>query len=105
MGSDKPFFVMCLEKELFRRIDDNKQYSLRAFAKYLEVDASLLSKILQRKKMLPLKHSQAIADKLSLNQDDRAQFIISIAEEQKCRSLKKVDNHLTDCDDKNHYAF
>ncbi|WP_372368749.1 hypothetical protein [Candidatus Uabimicrobium sp. HlEnr_7] len=97
MGKQKPFYILYLENELQRRIDNNCNYSLRAFAKSLEIDASFLSKILLRKQPLALKKAEHLAQKLHLQSSQRKKFILSIADDQKCFSLKKVDGDLTDC--------
>jgi uncharacterized protein (TIGR02147 family) len=45
-------FVVLLRRELDQRLRSNQKYSMRAFAKYLGVEASALSKILSRKRKL-----------------------------------------------------
>ena len=93
-----PFYVMYLCEELDRRIEGNSQYSLRAFARFLDIDASFLSKVLARKQVLSLKKVEAIVEKLGLSEEQRKKFIVSVADEYKCASLAKVDNDLTSCD-------
>ena len=98
MGKKMPFYVLYLCDELDRRIERNPQYSLRAFARFLDIDASFLSKVLARKQVLSLKKVEAIVEKLGLVEEERKRFIVSVADEQKCAGLDKVDNDLTSCD-------
>ncbi|BBM83651.1 hypothetical protein [Candidatus Uabimicrobium amorphum] len=98
MGQKIPFYVEYLCNELQDRVARNPQYSLRAFAKFLDIDASFLSKVMSRKKVLSLKKVDEIVEKLRLTEEERKKFILSIANEQKCASLTKVDNDLTSCD-------
>ena len=51
-----------LERELTRRMEDNPSYSLRAFAQHLDVDPSLLSKVITNKR----KPSNAFVEKVGL---------------------------------------
>lgn len=98
MGTKIPSYVKYLAHEFEMRSQSNAQYSLRVFAKYLGVDASFLSKVLARRLVLSLKQGEKLAARLCLSEDDRKKFLLSIAEEQKCKSLAKVDTTLTDCD-------
>lgn len=63
-----------LQEELLRRCKKNAKYSLRAFAKALGVDASLLSKILRGERVPGRKVAETIAQRLELKAQDRARL-------------------------------
>ncbi len=97
MGAKKFYFREHLDTELKRRINDNANYSLRAFAKFLEIDPSLLSRIMQGKQSLSLNKAQEITEKLKLDREECEKFIVSVADSYKCKSLKRIDSSFTDC--------
>ncbi len=57
-------FKFFLENELERRQAKNSSYSLRSFAKFLEIDAPTLSKILNGKKVIGEKLITRLSEKL-----------------------------------------
>ena len=97
MGANVPFYINYLNNELERKIEVNPGYSLRAFAKTLEIDPSQFSKILSRKTIPSLKLTEHILLRLSISEKDRADFITSIAEEQKCKTINSLAPNITDC--------
>ena len=100
MGAKSPFFLSHLKRELDKRISKNPKYSLRAFADWLDIDASFLSKVLSRQKVLSIKTADTIITKI--NPDDaevRDKFLISVSKEIACYSLYKHDSSITDCDE------
>ncbi len=62
-------FTRILKREFEKKKQKNTQYSLRAFAKYLEVDHSLLSKVLRSKREFSTKMILRIAPKIGLSSD------------------------------------
>ncbi len=56
-----------LQQELVRRCKLNPSYSLRAFARLLEIESSALSKILAGKRTITPKMFEKMADRLRLN--------------------------------------
>lgn len=78
----KPLHISLLQAELKRRKEKNERYSLRAFASFLQLDPSALSRILSCKQELSLQTSLQVIRKLKLGPNERAQFIRSIAEEK-----------------------
>lgn len=60
-------FRLWLQKQFTERCKKNARYSLRAFAKTLDLDASSLSQILSGKRKLSKKGIQNICDKLSVS--------------------------------------
>ncbi len=61
----RSIFRLWLQKQFTERCKRNARYSLRAFAKTLDLDASSLSQILSGKRKLSKKGIQNICDKLS----------------------------------------
>jgi plasmid maintenance system antidote protein VapI len=53
-----------IEEEFMRRREKNPKYSLRGYARHLEVDPSLLSKVLRNKRNISKNLSKKISDKL-----------------------------------------
>jgi uncharacterized protein (TIGR02147 family) len=74
----EPFCRTLLQHELARRCERNPRYSLRAFARMLEVDPGLLSKVLANKRRLTLAMAQHIAQQLELEPATRRRFLLSI---------------------------
>ncbi len=61
-----------LQNELVRRIKDNPRYSLRAFARSLEIDPSLLSKVLNGKRGASRKVFERLVTHLGLSGSETA---------------------------------
>lgn len=83
-----------LNSELARRCEGNSSYSLRSFAKALEIDAGTLSKLLNGKQALSFKMAEKIIKKLGLAPDQQEQFYKSLAKLQGARKLKKAQPHM-----------
>lgn len=62
---------LAVQREFINRCRKNPSYSLRAFAKYLEIDQSFLSKILKGKRSITVRLAESIVPRLGLKQ---AQF-------------------------------
>lgn len=84
---EKPFHIKMLLTELQSRKDSNPRYSLRAFAKFLGIGPSNLSRILTNTQDLSLTMSMNLIKKLKLTRSDCLLFIASIAEEKKIRAI------------------
>lgn len=98
MGKKTPFYFEYLKNQFDKKMVSNPQYSLRSFARSLEVDPSLLSKILNRKNIPSLNLAQQIIQKLEpQNKEQQNIFIKSVADELQCYALNKLDPDLTDC--------
>lgn len=90
--SHKPEYIYYLQEEFDRRIDRNSKYSLRSFARFLDIDPGALSKILSYKKIISPQMGLKIAPKLDLDYEQRQNFLTSVAKEQKKK--KKVSKKL-----------
>ncbi len=81
-----------LREELARRCERNNKYSLRAFARAIEVDAGTLSRILDGKQVPSQKLSQRIVNGLNLNPTQEEAFFTSVAEKQRTRNLQRQNS-------------
>lgn len=70
----KKDFVLHLQNELERKKNNNPNYSLRAFARDLDVEASLLSKILRGKAPLTSRMFERLATTLGVREEDYKKF-------------------------------
>jgi hypothetical protein len=71
---EKTSFRLWLQRQLTERCKKNSRYSLRAFAKFLSIDASSLSQILSGKRPLSKKSVQVLCQKLSAQPQDLKSF-------------------------------
>jgi uncharacterized protein (TIGR02147 family) len=78
-----------LQDELIRRCKTNPRYSLRSFAKHLQMNPSLLSKILRGQVGVSSKRFEKICERMALGPTERSQ--LAIAEDRK-RTFKKQDH-------------
>ncbi len=80
--SDVQLYRRYLKNELARRCKTNSSYSLRAFAKALEVDPGTLSRILNGQQALSFKMAQKVAAKLDLDPKQETEFFRSLARQK-----------------------
>lgn len=80
-----------LDAEFERRRRKNINYSLRAFARDLNLGAGALSQILQGKRPVSLKLLESIILVLNLDARVAARLRLAVAEAQARRKLKRVD--------------
>ena len=83
-------FITIIKNELAKRCDRNPSYSLRAFAKSLNIDASTLSRILNNKTIPSVELAKQIADGLALDPKTYHEFIGSVSSNHQYRDLKKI---------------
>lgn len=95
----RPFYIKLLLNEIENRKEKNPRYSLRAFARYLGIGPSTLSRILSGRQELSHSACKNLIKKLKFNRDDCVLFIASIAEERKRRAYKLLFNIIEDSDD------
>jgi uncharacterized protein (TIGR02147 family) len=83
-----------LKEELNMRCEQNPRYSLRAFARDLELSPSRLSEILNRKQGLSRKAAKKVAERLGYREDEALHFcdLVSIRHARSVR--EKEDAHL-----------
>jgi uncharacterized protein (TIGR02147 family) len=88
--------VQWLDAELERRRHRNPRYSLRAYARDLDISAGALSHILQGKRAVSLKLVETIIDHFHLEPRVATRLRLSVAEAQIKRKLKRVDRRVTE---------
>lgn len=85
-----PYYLECLKRELSQRLERNPSYSLRAFAKTLEVSVSSLSRALSMQRTLSVPVAARIAAKLRLSPRERTLFISSVVPKAKLAKLHEA---------------
>ena len=89
MQAQSPFYKMYLREELARRCENNANYSMRSFAKALNIDPAVLSRTLSDKRALSYKVAHRVIDQLSLSPHERTIFLESVADDHKMRGLRR----------------
>ncbi len=89
------YFIAILKNELAKRQLKNPKYSIRSFARDIEIDSSSLTSILNGKRAFPIKQAQILFDKLKLTEVQRYNFLESLTTFQ---TRKKVSKKLTSPD-------
>lgn len=84
-------FRQFLQSELIRRVQQNPRYSVRAFARNLQIDKSTLSKFLNGKRVLGKNVILRLGNRLSL-QPEQLNHYVKVAQSNKSQalSLKKL---------------
>lgn len=83
-------FRQFLEDELARRSQNYPRYSLRAFARHLEVDSSFLSKILNGKRTVTMRTIRMFGERLNLTPDELQRFGEVSREKKMKRKLERL---------------
>ena len=87
----QPFHVAFLAEELRRRKEKNRLYSLRAFAKSLDLPASAVSRLLACKQEMSVAVAIQIIKKLKLGPDEQERFVFSVAQEKHEHTLLSLN--------------
>jgi PAS domain S-box-containing protein len=74
--------ISILRSALEKRKESNPRYSLRAFASFLGLHPSALSRVLSGKQDLSVPSALQILRKLKLNQEEQELFIVSVGQEK-----------------------
>ena len=83
-------FRQFLEDELARRSQNYPRYSLRAFARHLEVDSSFLSKILNGKRTVTMRTIRMFGERLNLPGEQLQHFAEVSREKKMKRKLERL---------------
>lgn len=83
-------FRQFLEDELARRSQNYPRYSLRAFARHLEVDSSFLSKILNGKRTVTMRTIRMFGERLNLSPEELSRFGEMSREKKMKRKLERL---------------
>lgn len=81
-------FRLFLQQELVRRCRENRNYSLRAFARHLNLEPSFLSKLLRGERNITIDMFRKLADRLLLEPQEYREFALSIEARAPRRGLK-----------------
>lgn len=87
----RPYHVRVLIREMEKRKAKNSRYSLRAFAQFLDLAPSTLSRILTSSQELSVTTTKKIIKRLELSEEEQFFFIASVAEEKKFRTLQTLE--------------
>lgn len=77
---ERPFYLQCLLGHLDERKQRNPRYSLRAFAVWLSIHPSSLSRILAGKQEMSTKSCALAIRKLDLDEETREKFVRSFVD-------------------------
>lgn len=83
-------FRQFLEDELARRSQNYPRYSLRAFARHLDVDSSFLSKILNGKRTVTMRTIRMFGERLNLPPEEMQRFAEISREKKMKRKLNRL---------------
>lgn len=86
METHTPYYLTKLKEVLSLKQRENPSYSLRAFARDLDIHPSTMSQIIKGNRSLPFKDSAHVVNKLKLNPKDRTLFMESLM-----RGKTKID--------------
>lgn len=81
--TDMPYHVQVIKSELEKRRSRKSDYSLRTFAKDLNLHPSLLSRVLSGKQCLSPKSAEFCATKLELAKPEKRIFLRSVVDERR----------------------
>lgn len=88
--TEAPYHVQVIKSELERRRSLKADYSLRTFAKDLNLHPSLLSRVLSGKQSLSPKSAEFCATKLSLAKPEKRIFLRSVIDERRDLEEKRL---------------
>lgn len=91
MNTETPFYRTCIQEELSKRCEKNPRYSLRAFARSLGFEASVVSQILAGKRVPSFKTAQKLTESLGLSPEEADHFLASLAEVHRSRGLERLN--------------
>lgn len=74
----KEVYLQILQREFDKKKEKNPRYSLRIFARHLDIDHSTLSQIFSRKRGISEKLAQKIISNLTLTHHEKQKFLTSV---------------------------
>lgn len=86
----QPYYLKILLAALAEKQTNNRRYSRRAFARFLDIDPGSLSRLLAQKEGLSPQRAATLAEKLSLTKEESKLFISSSLEAQNRQKLSAV---------------
>lgn len=88
--NSNPFYILFLQEEFTRRKAVNFRYSLRAFARFLEVEPSTICRMFAGKQQISLKLARHLVNKLKIEEPNKSLFLSSVLEEKQKTLLRKL---------------
>ncbi len=88
------YYIKLLKEELDKKKIKNPAYTLRTYARYLDMDSGSLSGILNERRPFPLSKVDLVSDKLQLSQEEKNKFITSIIQQKKNLTSKSSSPEL-----------
>lgn len=85
----RPYYLFCIEDIFNSKQKRNKSYSLRSFARDLEMSSGALSQIMSAKRIPSYKKSLELIEKLNISETKKKKFLISVAKLRDQRSFKR----------------
>lgn len=82
------YHVQCLLNEFNLRKTKNSRYSLRSYARFLEMDPSALSRVFSGNQFLSVKAAALVLRKFEMIGSDRHAFAVSVADERRADILR-----------------
>ena len=93
MHTQTPDFRTILSTRLETRRRTNPTFSIRAFARQLQISHTLLSNVLSGKKGLSLEMAEKLSERLSLSDVEEKRFLVMVlSENTSSNSLKSLFN-------------
>lgn len=90
-NNESAFYRKRLQSLLAERCDRNPRYSVRAFARALDIDVGTLSRVLSGKQIPSFKLSQRLTSGMDLTAEEERKFIASVAETQRSRGTERLN--------------
>jgi hypothetical protein len=78
MNNSLPYYSIVLMNDLNQKKQTNPQYSLRSYARELNINPAVLSLAMKGKRILPNRDMAAALEKLKLNQEEENLFKLSL---------------------------
>lgn len=90
----QPYHVAVLLEEFERRVGKNPRYSIRAFARFLSLHPSAVSRIFSGKQELSLRACPKVLKKLSLMADVQRLFLASVLAERNKKQMLQISKFI-----------
>ncbi len=102
MSGPAPFYRKLLRETLAKKLGRNPRYSIRAFAKALDLDSGALSQILSGKRVPSVKQMDRMVERLGLEPKEQDEFLISVAKTKAALSPERMSPKLRNLLKENH---
>ncbi len=91
METSAPYYLMKMKEVFSLKQRENSSYSLRAFARDLDIHPSTMSQIINGNRSLPYKDSSHVVNKLKLNPKERTLFMESLMRKKTSLDAIKIE--------------